>query len=297
MSTAPACHLEFIFNRGKTHGVILRRGPSKQVLAIRWDMTTDNFTAGQWLNGRIYAERCSLSPNGEYFAYFAANHRSGSLGSWTAVSRPPFLTAIGLWSCGGGTWFQGGEFVDDQTFVIWLPYKGPVPKIQPGLELPPRFRVLGPDEFYAEYPDFGLHRFTAAKHGFYDSINLIRHGWELLPDSASFDSRGLPVAVTWAKGTGLVDFGRPFIVIDAAYRVLCRVPRAIDWCDFSRDGDLLYAIGGRVYRLENRAARQFETLDLTAQKPIADFTPLTFSELEAPDWAKTWDRHGRPGQR
>ena len=34
-------------------GAIFRRGPSKQVLLVRWDLTNDTFEPGQWFQGRI----------------------------------------------------------------------------------------------------------------------------------------------------------------------------------------------------------------------------------------------------
>jgi hypothetical protein len=46
-------------------GVIFRRGPSKQVLLIKWDLERDTFAFGQWLRGRIYERRCDLSPQGD----------------------------------------------------------------------------------------------------------------------------------------------------------------------------------------------------------------------------------------
>ena len=59
--------------------------------------------------GRIYERRCDLSPDGQLLGYFAADRLSG-FGTWTAVSRPPFLTALALWpkgdAWGGGAFFQ-----------------------------------------------------------------------------------------------------------------------------------------------------------------------------------------------
>jgi hypothetical protein len=56
--------------------VVLRRGPSKQVLLVRWDLTDDSFEAGQWLTGRIYDRRCDLSPRGDHFLYFWSRVRT-----------------------------------------------------------------------------------------------------------------------------------------------------------------------------------------------------------------------------
>jgi len=41
--------------------LILRRGPSKWVEAIGWDLRKDAFERGQWFYGRIYEERSRVS--------------------------------------------------------------------------------------------------------------------------------------------------------------------------------------------------------------------------------------------
>src|SRR5439155_1621456 len=50
-----------------------------------------------------------LSPSGDLLIYFAATYRP-PLKSWTAISRPPWFTAIALWPKGDG-WNGGGYFV------------------------------------------------------------------------------------------------------------------------------------------------------------------------------------------
>ncbi|HEX6639267.1 MAG TPA: hypothetical protein VF033_16550 [Steroidobacteraceae bacterium] len=69
--------------RAATRVVLIRRGPSKRVLLLTWDTVRHEFLAGQWFKGRIYEERCDLSPSGEKFIYLAANQK-GPLYSWTA---------------------------------------------------------------------------------------------------------------------------------------------------------------------------------------------------------------------
>jgi hypothetical protein len=34
--------------------VVFRRGPSKQVLLLKWNLATDKLQLGQWFKGRIY---------------------------------------------------------------------------------------------------------------------------------------------------------------------------------------------------------------------------------------------------
>jgi hypothetical protein len=119
MKPTPPARLHVILAREAPLAVILRRGPAKQVCTILWHRRTDEFTLGQWLKGRIYEDRCDLSPDGRYFIYFAYDgrpHREHGP-SWTAVSRAPWLKAIALYAK-GDTWGGGGYFTGPGTY--WL---------------------------------------------------------------------------------------------------------------------------------------------------------------------------------
>lgn len=122
MSNLVACRLSLVFARVAPIVVILRRGPTRWVEVIKWNTATDLFEHGQWLHGRIYAERCGLSPNGELFVYFAMRYgrvskEDGYQQTFTAVSKPPYLTALALWP-EGSTWGGGGHFVNDKTLRL-----------------------------------------------------------------------------------------------------------------------------------------------------------------------------------
>ena len=60
---------------------------------------------------------CDLSPDGEHFLYFALDGRWGSQGkgSFTAISKPPYWTALALFPV-GHTWSGGGVFLDAGHF-------------------------------------------------------------------------------------------------------------------------------------------------------------------------------------
>lgn len=71
--SSPA-RLHAIIARERRRAVVFRRGPSKKVAVIGWNLNTDEFTIGQWFKGRIYEYRCDLSPDGRYLLYFAAKY-------------------------------------------------------------------------------------------------------------------------------------------------------------------------------------------------------------------------------
>lgn len=111
--------LSIIFASRKPRAIILSRGPSDWYHLISWNTANDTFEHGAWFKGRIYEDRCDLSPDGELFLYFVlkGNWQSSYLGSWTAVSRPPWLHALTLWPQ-GDTWGGGGCFEDDRKIKL-----------------------------------------------------------------------------------------------------------------------------------------------------------------------------------
>ena len=100
-------------------GVVFRRGPANTVCTLGWNRETDQFELGQWFRGRIYERRADLSADGRYLIYFARGGRrhQETKGSWTAVSRAPWLHAITLYGK-GDCWQGGGLFTSNRRF--WL---------------------------------------------------------------------------------------------------------------------------------------------------------------------------------
>ena len=90
--------LHVLLARDATTAVILRRGPSRHTALVGWDRRTDRFTVGQWFYGRVYERRSDLSPDGRHLVYFAMNARwdARARGSWTAISKAPYLKALTL---------------------------------------------------------------------------------------------------------------------------------------------------------------------------------------------------------
>lgn len=119
------CRLFGLLARDAPRAVILRRGPTRRVQQLLWHTDTDTFEEGQWFYGRIYEWGCDLSPDGTFFLYLARKAetleraRSRTTHKWTALSRPPYFTALALWPA-GDTWSGGGMFLSDHS--LWLCY-------------------------------------------------------------------------------------------------------------------------------------------------------------------------------
>jgi hypothetical protein len=117
------CRIDGLIARDAPRAVLLRRGPTKWVQLILWHTDSDTFEAGQWFRGRIYESHSDLSPDGTLFLYLArkdktpARQRSSYTWKWTAISHPPYFTALALWPV-GEEWDGGGSFLDNRS--IWL---------------------------------------------------------------------------------------------------------------------------------------------------------------------------------
>ena len=119
------CRLYGLLAREAPVAVLLRRGPTRRVQLILWHTDTDTFEEGQWFYGRIYEWGCDLSPDGTLFLYLARKaetsdrRRSRITHKWTALSYPPYFTALAIWPA-GDTWDGGGMFLSSRS--IWLCY-------------------------------------------------------------------------------------------------------------------------------------------------------------------------------
>lgn len=114
----PVVRLHLFFATENDRALIIRQGPSKHYRMILWHRDTDTFEDGQWLKHKIYIDRCDLSPDGEHFIYFTLDGKweTETEGAFTAISRPPYFTALALMP-EGSTWGGGGRFIDNHYFV------------------------------------------------------------------------------------------------------------------------------------------------------------------------------------
>ncbi len=294
-----ATRLYFIIARQARKAVVFRRGPSKSVRLLSWDLATDTLTGGQWFKGRLYERRCDLSPDGELLVYFAAKHH-GPLGSWTAISRPPYLKALALWPKGDG-WGGGGLF--DDTRTLRLNHRpGAESHLYDGFSVPKGFRVspLGERPGWGE--DDPIH-----------SLRLMRDGWRIVSDgeTSGYRRKGpflwtyeTPAVMDKALGAAKARlrvslhgigarrgawYNQTAQVVGVADEVLADLG-PIDWADIDPNGDILLARDGCLYRLPWPRA--------TEPVLVADLGGMTFEPCAAPGFAAGWPKAARvPGGR
>jgi hypothetical protein len=276
-----------VLARQAPRAVILRRGPSAWVRLILWHTDTDTFEGGQWLHGRVFGRRCDLAPDGSLFVYFA--HKSGYIDpayrdSWTAVSKPPYFTALALWPL-GHTWGGGGLFLGNKH--LWLNHNPACASAHPRHQPPKRLRIEG-----------ALPGGTGGDVPIYTRL-LERNGWTMT-QQAEHVPFGAPLLqpATWQKPhpaqTGTVlemkllyywphHYGDPYRYTWELIRADGeRLPLAgATWAGWDQVGRLAWARNGHLF-----AAPPDEAwLDMP---PLADFNGQRFEEIEAPGWARRW---------
>jgi hypothetical protein len=224
-----------------------------------WHLATDTIEAGQWFKGRMYERRCDLSPAGDRLVYFAASFHQ-PLYSWTAISRPPYLTALALLPK-GDCWGGGGLF---HTHGICASTTDPT-----RFSFPPASHYLA----VSKSSPLAI-TLVAARTPPIMSMRMIRDGWIHVPSDGEIEPLGRWSRYSWR-------FDPPLTIqnsIDSRGDVLlrkhlhaiherqarCYVETAdlanqegrttfefgrIDWMDLDHNGDTLYAKDGCLFRL------------------------------------------------
>jgi len=294
------CRLFAILAHEAPRAVILRRGPSKWVQAILWHTDDDTFEYGQWFHGHIYERRCDLSPDGVLFIYFASKITGRTLRdpeytyAWTAISKPPYLTALALWPK-GDTWDGGGLFRGRRTVVL---NHDPAHMASHPAHRPRGLKVLPWPGAEGDWP--------RGENGPVYGERLKRDGWRLakkgawppFPISSRRRRWEAEQPTVWQKvhpsgryrlrwTLRAYDFGRlgGTEVSDFAIEADepgTRVPLVgATWAEWDQRGRLVFAREGQLY-----ATSATEPRDEAIMR--ADFNDQRPYDLPAPDWARTW---------
>jgi hypothetical protein len=280
--------LFMIFARKSPTAVIFRRGPSKWVQLVKWNIAKDTFEPGQWFNGRIYERRSDLSPDGSLLIYFAQKITGRSLKdteytyAWTAISKPPFLTALALWPK-GDCWHGGGLFKNGR--VVLLNHKPGVAKAHPKHK-PHRLLVVpNPLARGEDDPLF--------------SKRLERDGWQLVT-TLEVENRGYPNlyytkqpevrekanlarthAIRLTRSISGLDYAEEFSVRALDSALTLKIEGA-SWMDWDQQGRLVMARNGQIFAMSissNGRLNEELLVDLNSGKP---------ESVPPPNWAKKW---------
>jgi len=278
-----------ILARDASRAVVFRRGPSAQVALILWRTDDDSFEVGQWFKGRIYERRCDLSPRGDKLIYFAGFKMP--LRTWTAVSTPPWLTAVALWPK-GDAWGGGGLF-ESETWIS-LNHRPEEMRLDERFQLPRHLTVAPLGQYSGGGEDEPIYQTRLTRDGW----QVISEGTQLLrPDHFAYDPpqvlsraapRNLRLELVMRK-LSVAKRGGPWYelehaLVDRQTGTETPIARA-EWADWDRSGDLLFAREGKLFRL---ALGHEAPVDLDMARELVDLSALQFERKRAPIDALSW---------
>jgi hypothetical protein len=266
--SADGCWMLVLLAREANVGVIIRRGPTKWWHITLWDTRLDQFTPGQWFHGQMYPEKCDLSPDGKLLIYFAGKFRArevakGYGSTWTAVSRPPYLTALALWPM-GDTWGGNGVFLDNRTVLLTTSSLSFGAKHHP--DHPP-----GPLNVVEYYPmrDEDLRR-DAVPCWLFRWERAASGSWKKTCGDLTIEGQGRFSGSYPSIYTLYRNEGEPLGTFEA------------NWADWDQQGRLVATAGGRVLEgnlTKGRGLLWRQLAAMNEEKP----TPM-----ETPEWAQRW---------
>ncbi len=279
-TATPLCRLTIQLARSAPVAVLLRRGPTGWVQMIKWHTDTDVLECGQWFRGRIFEASCDVSDDGELFVYLARKNTYRSYVElrndvWTAVSRPPFFTALALWPhggyCGGGA-FEGPRGLHLQFALYDARYrKGIVPE---GVAL----RMAWEPDCFGE-------------------ALTLKRGWELVGEVAPPRRYGWEATVPWVKESedGTLRLQRSAREVKVPRQVVRTVwnytlQRAedsaelgeADFIEFDQRGRLVMARDGQLQLCADPYAAEL------SWQVLHDFSAAKPETMPPPEWAKAW---------
>jgi hypothetical protein len=272
-----------ILAREAETAVIFRRGPSKHVRLIKWDLKSDKFELGQWFRGRIYEKKCDLSPDGDKLVYFAAKFKyEADLQTWTAVSTVPNLKAHVLWQ-GMGTWNDISLF-ETNTSLKLSTYRN-------DSSLVPYDGFKTPRQLNVQAHIWPGYVYTRADH-----LRLVRDGWVVFTGNAVYPGakKAYESQVLYHRPLLKKPHGACLALAVEAYGtstyslhdgVNDPVALKADWAD-ARGKNIYYTSGGLLWRIP--FAERKKQVEFGAAKQLADFEDMTFEAIEAPASALVW---------
>jgi hypothetical protein len=240
-------------------GVVLRGGPERWAV-VRWDLETGEQEAGGVFPGTLFPRRGAVSPDGTLLAYFGVTRQKGDWSRFFAVSKVPWLTALGAWRWPARGFSAGALFTAEGALVLsgveaGKPFSGSCPlRYDLGPVTDKTWRSASEEEVRAA------------------SVLPLRHPQRRVRAATR---AGATLLEVW-DGLELTDE-------DAGLRRYVLGARALDgvqWAGFAPDGAVLCATRAGFLQV-----RDHDGEILRDDGPVADPGP---DRVKSPAWARTW---------
>jgi hypothetical protein len=268
--------LFMVFARKSHTAVIFRRGPSKWVQLIKWNTDIDTFEGGQWFHGRIYERRCDLTPDGSLLVYFAQKLSARSLKdkeytyAWTAVSKPPYLTALALWPK-GDCWNGGGLFQSNKALTLYHIGRATA---HPDHKPPSWLHISFSDSGRGEDDPLFSNRLDRDGWKLKQEWKVENHGHPKWYSTTQAEVRKRPsrngkLALRLERTINRLDYAEKFSVRHDEKTSWTPITRA-SWADWDQNGRLVFCRDGKVLTSQpdrNELGEETELADFNASKP------------------------------
>ncbi len=257
MSAGPNAH---VLVAGAAPVAVALRGEPDHWGVVRWDLETGEQEPGGVFPGTLFPRRGAVSPDGTLLAYFGATRQKGDWSRFFAVSKVPWLTALGAWRWPARGFAAGAMFTGEGALVL------------SGVEAGPPFSGSCPLRYDLGPVSDKAWRRATAEEVQAASVLPLRH-----PERrVRVAERGGAVLLEVWDGLDLADE-------DAGQRryVLAGKPLAgVQWAGFAPDGAVLCATREGFLQV-----RDHDGEILRDDGPVADPGP---DRIKSPPWARSW---------
>ena len=183
--------------------------------------------------------------------------------AWTAISRPPYFSALAIWPS-DGAWTGGGVFGSNNKILLNEELDG----LNPRAKIPPprSFRIRSLREegltLLGSIPAPGSVRYRMLRHQILSRRVITPSAFNPFGQEQDGDTKAFgalkAAGATW-----------------------------IEWVDLRHKPDVTFACDGRIFRLRNWRGHPATEL-LNRATCLADFTASTFTKMPPPESALRW---------
>lgn len=242
----------------KCRGLFLYRRTNKTtyLISLSYEKKKDKLALGSGFYGRLYPNRCDISPNGEDFIYFAMGLSLREYGvkftAWTAICKPPEIKAH-LFIGQNDTWGGGGVFINRHLIYVNRTTEGTAENKYNG------YTITHDPKLYDNSLHFGRD-WEALEKEKYGNVNNARK---------TVGDITIERSVKSGRHGEYSMFS--YIIKDKDGNAVEGLDK-INWCDFDNFGRFITAVGSKIKiydglkSLKKNTAKEFDLEELVVER-------------------------------